>query len=108
MEEATPSLTLIARSYGFRPGRSTHDAQRVLFSKLQKKGKEDNRKNHILELDIEKCFDRINHEAILERIIAPKYVHNGLLRCLKSGTNPQFPQQGTPQGGVSALRSVHR
>ena len=104
--EPAHEATFHARSYGFRPGRSTHDAQRVLFSKLQKKGKEDNRKNRILELDIEKCFDRINHEAILKRIIAPQYVLNGLHRCLKSGTNPHFPQQGTPQGGVGALRSV--
>lgn len=54
----------------------------------------------ILELDIEKCFDRISHKAILDRTIAPEFIINGLHRCLKSGVNPQFPEQGTPQGGV--------
>ena len=54
----------------------------------------------VLELDIEKCFDRISHKAILNRVIAPKFIINGLSRCLKSGVNPKFPEQGTPQGGV--------
>ncbi len=54
----------------------------------------------ILELDIEKCFDRISHKAILEKVIAPEFIINGLRKCLKTGTNPEFPNQGTPQGGV--------
>lgn len=48
-----------ADSYGFRPGRSAHDAQKQIFNNLRSycKGYE----KRILELDIEKCFDRINH-----------------------------------------------
>ncbi|MDJ0511693.1 MAG: reverse transcriptase domain-containing protein [Crocosphaera sp.] len=87
-----------ARSYGFRPGRSAHDAQKILFLNLcsNKNGKS----KRILELDIEKCFDRINHTTIMERVIAPLAIKLGLWRCLKSGVNPEFPEQGTPQGGV--------
>ncbi|WP_365975517.1 reverse transcriptase domain-containing protein [Moorena sp. SIO4G3] len=54
----------------------------------------------IIELDIEKCFDRISHSCIMERLIAPSKVKTGIFRCLKSGVSVQFPEQGTPQGGV--------
>ncbi|MGB5595921.1 MAG: reverse transcriptase domain-containing protein [Crocosphaera sp.] len=86
------------RSYGFRPGRSAHDAQKIIFNNLRSccKGYE----KRILELDIEKCFDRISHTSIMERVIAPNTIKLGLWRCLKAGTNPEFPEQGTPQGGV--------
>ena len=36
----------------------------------------------------------------MERVIAPKAIKLGLWRCLKAGVNPEFPEQGTPQGGV--------
>ncbi len=87
-----------ARSYGFRPGRSTHDAQKYIFDNLKSHVNGINKK--ILELDIEKCFDRIKHESIMERIIAPQVVKQRLRQCLTSGVNPEFPHQGTPQGGV--------
>lgn len=56
----------------------------------------------MIELDIEKCFDRISHKSIMDRLIAPKGVKTGILRCLKAGVNPAFPEQGTPQGGVAS------
>ena len=96
--EPAHEATFHARSYGFRPGRSTHDAQKALFLKLKSDRNGVNKR--VLEIDIEKCFDRISHKAILERVIAPEYIIGGLRRCLKSGINPQFPNQGTPQGGV--------
>ena len=87
-----------ARSYGFRVGRSAHDAQKVIFMNLNKARKGWTKR--VLELDIEKCFDTISHEAILNRVICPKYLKRGINKCLKAGVNPQFPDQGTPQGGV--------
>ncbi|MHC5721104.1 MAG: reverse transcriptase domain-containing protein, partial [Nostoc sp.] len=54
----------------------------------------------VIELDIEKCFDRINHSAIMDELTAPKGLKLGIFRCLKAGINPEFPEQGTPQGGV--------
>lgn len=87
-----------AKSYGFRPGRSAHDAQKMLFLALNSNHK--GFEKRILELDIEKCFDRIYHTSIMERVIAPKTIKLSLWRCLKSGVNPEFPEQGTPQGGV--------
>ena len=96
--EPAHEATFHARSYGFRPGRSTHDAQRLLFNNLNSrcKGKD----KRVLEIDIAKCFDRISHKAILDRVISPEFIIDGIRRCLRSGINPQFPNQGTPQGGV--------
>lgn len=87
-----------SHSYGFRPGRSTHDAQKVIFCNLN--SRINGKSKRILELDIEKCFDRINHSTIMEKIIAPGFIKSGLYKCLKVGINPEFPEQGTPQGGV--------
>jgi 5-methylcytosine-specific restriction endonuclease McrA len=36
----------------------------------------------------------------MERLIAPSGIKLGIFRCLKAGVNPEFPEQGTPQGGV--------
>ena len=36
----------------------------------------------------------------MERLIAPRGLKLGIFRCLKSGVNPEYPEQGTPQGGV--------
>jgi len=114
--EPAHEATFHARSYGFRTGRSAHDAQKILFINLgsQAKGKE----KRVIELDIEKCFDRINHSSIMERLIAPLGIKTGIFRCLKSGVNPGFPKQGTPQGGVvspllanialNGIESIHR
>jgi RNA-directed DNA polymerase len=96
--EPAHEATFHARSYGFRPGRSAHDAQRHLFQNLHK-GSNGSTKR-ILELNIEKCFDRINHSKIMEMVIAPQKIKLGLFRSLKIGVNPEFPHQGTPQGGV--------
>ena len=96
--EPAHEATFHARSYGFRPGRACHDAQRMLYNNLSSHCHGINKR--VLELDIEKCFDRISHKAILEKVIAPEFIIKGIERCLKSGVNPEFPEQGTPQGGV--------
>lgn len=96
--EPAHEATFHANSYGFRPGRGAHDAQEHLFVRLTSTAK--GYEKRILEIDIEKCFDTINHTAIMERLIAPKGLKQGIYRCLKAGTNPGFPHQGTPQGGV--------
>lgn len=95
--EPAHEATFHARSYGFRPGRSTHDAQKVIFLNL--KSNSNGSTKRILELDIEKCFDRIAHKQLLPEIIAPQFAMAGLIKCLNSGVNPEFPAQGVPQGG---------
>lgn len=89
-----------ARSYGFRTGRSAHDAQKILFLNLNSKA--NGYQKRVIELDIKKCFDRISHTSIMDNLIAPKRLKLGIFRCLKAGTNVGFPEQGTPQGGVAS------
>ena len=96
--EPAHEATFHARSYGFRPGRSAHDAQKQTANNLtsNKKGWT----KRVIELDIKKCFDRISHTTIMKNLIAPRSIKEGIFRCLKAGTNIGFPDRGTPQGGV--------
>jgi RNA-directed DNA polymerase len=96
--EPAHEATFHARSYGFRTGRSAHDAQKILYNNLRSTCNGIDKR--VIELDIEKCFDRINHSAIMDNLIAPAGLKLGIFRCLKAGTNVGFPDQGTPQGGV--------
>ncbi|NES43129.1 reverse transcriptase domain-containing protein [Moorena sp. SIO2C4] len=96
--EPAHEATFHAKSYGFRTGRCAQDAQKQLFNNLRSNS--NGIKKRIIELDIKKCFDRISHNAIMIRLIAPTGLKHGIFRCLKAGINPEFPEQGTPQGGV--------
>ncbi len=98
--EPAHEATFHARSYGFRTGRSAHDAQKYVFDNLKSQVK--GYQKRVIELDIEKCFDRISHSAIMDNLIAPAGLKLGIFRCLKAGTNVGFPEQGTPQGGVAS------
>ena len=114
--EPAHEATFHARSYGFRPGRSAHDAQKYLFNNLRNTCHGTDKR--VIELDIEKCFDRINHTSIMKNLIASSRLKLGIFRCLKAGINPEFPEQGTPQGGVvspllanialNGIESIHR
>ena len=114
--EPAHEATFHARSYGFRTGRSAHDAQRYILNNLSSTS--NGIEKRVIELDIEKCFDRINHSAIMDELIAPKGLKLGIYQCLKAGVNPEFPEQGTPQGGVvspllanivlNGIESIHR
>ena len=96
--EPAHEATFHARSYGFRCGRSAHDAQKNLFHNLRSQSNGIDKR--VIELDIASCFDQINHSSIMDKLIAPLGVKIGIFRCLKSGVNPGYPEQGTCQGGV--------
>ena len=71
---------------GFRPGRSAHDAQKQLFLILSSSST--GIEKRVIELDIEKYFDRISHTTIMNNLIAPKGLKIGIFRCLKTGIHP--------------------
>jgi RNA-directed DNA polymerase len=85
-------------SYGFRPGRSCHDAVAAIFNSIRYVPK------YVLDADITKCFDRINHEALLRKVSTFPKLNRVIKSWLKSGVmegKTLFPtEEGTPQGGV--------
>lgn len=87
-----------ANSYGFRPGRSCHDAIEAIFSSMRRKAK------YVLDADIAKCFDRINHQALLDKLQTNPKLRRQIKAWLKSGVvdnGSLFPtEQGTMQGGT--------
>ncbi len=90
------------RSHGFRPGRSTWDAAQDIFNSTKSNAITFSGK--ILELDIEKCFDRIDHKYLMQTICLPKQYKMGIWGALKAGVRVGYERQdteeGTPQGGV--------
>lgn len=85
-------------SYGFRPGRSPHDAIEAVFNFIRLKPK------FVLKADIEKCFDKINHQALLDKLFTIQPIAKLVRGWLKAGIVDQgqtlFPETGVPQGGV--------
>jgi RNA-directed DNA polymerase len=90
------------RSYGFRPGRSAWDAAQDIF--LTTKSNVTNFSKKVLELDIEKCFDKIDHKYLMQKVCLPKQYKTGTWKALKAGVMIGFQREdtteGTPQGGV--------
>ena len=85
-------------SYGFRPGRSAHDAIGRIFQNINKTAK------WVLDADIAKCFDRIDHIALLAKIDSIKPLKRQVRQWLKAGImeDRKYTRTtaGTPQGGV--------
>jgi RNA-directed DNA polymerase len=86
-----------AHSYGFRPGRSCHDAIGAIFMAVSRKEK------YVLDADIAKCFDRIEQQALLEKVNASPFVRRQIKAWLKAGVmegEKLFPtEKGVMQGG---------
>lgn len=87
-----------SNSYGFRPGRSVHDAIKQIKNAIQKKPK------YVLDADIAKCFDKINHLSLLKKLGYTGKIRQQIKAWLKSGVIDQkvftTTSEGTPQGGV--------
>ncbi|CAD5915843.1 putative reverse transcriptase [Planktothrix tepida] len=85
-------------SYGFRPGRSAHDAMSRIFQSISKG------EYYILDADISKCFDQINHDYLLSKIDCPSTIKAQIRQWLKAGVMDngifEATEAGTPQGGV--------
>jgi group II intron reverse transcriptase/maturase len=88
-------------SYGFRPGRSAHDALDALMVGIGRR-----KVGWVLDVDVRGFFDAIDHEWLVkfvEHRIADRRVIRHIVKWLKAGVleeGRQIPtEQGTPQGG---------
>lgn len=89
-------------SYGFRPGRSAHQALEALRSATMVMGG-----GWVLEADIESFFDSVDH-ARMQEILRQKVRDGVILRLIGKWLNAgvmeagsvHYPESGTPQGGV--------
>ena len=90
-------------SYGFRPGRSCHDAIASLFLSLRGKSR------FVLDADIQKCFDQMNHEKLLKKLATFDQMENQIAAWLKADIMVGYLKrpdeilqslEGTPQGGI--------
>ena len=100
--EAVYEQSFLDCSYGFRPGRSAHQALRLVQNQTVKMAGK-----CVLEVDIRKFFDSLDHRQL--RNIVRKRVRDGvLLRLIAKWLNAgvmkdgalEYPEAGTPQGGV--------
>jgi RNA-directed DNA polymerase len=86
-------------SYGFRPGRSVHDAIGALFGMLSHKDK------YVLDADIQGCFDNIAHSPLLDKLATYPTLRRTIKGWLKAGVLAdgtwQPTERGSPQGGVA-------
>jgi len=87
-------------SYGFRPGRSAHDAVRAAQRYVQ------GGKSWVVDMDIAKFFDHVNHDILMNRIakaVRDKRVLRLIGAYLRAGVMVEgvvlMTEEGTPQGG---------
>src|SRR5438093_4213206 len=92
--------TFSAQSFGFRPGKSAQDAVRAAQNYIQAG------KDWVVDMDITKFFDRVNHDILMQRIgqtIRDKRVLRLMGKYLRAGVMiegvVQSSEEGTPQGG---------
>jgi RNA-directed DNA polymerase len=92
--------TFSEHSYGFRPGRRAHDAV------LAAQGYVQSGRRIVVDVDLEKFFDRVNHDILIERL-RKRIGDAGMIRLVRAYLNSgimsngvvQERYQGTPQGG---------
>jgi RNA-directed DNA polymerase len=92
--------TFSEHSYGFRPGRSAHDAVLTAQSYVQ------SGRRVVVDVDLEKFFDRVNHDILIDRL-QKRLGDAGVIQLIRAYLNSgimddgvvQQRHQGTPQGG---------
>jgi RNA-directed DNA polymerase len=88
-------------SYGFRPGRSCQDAIEAIYLTIKQKAK------YVLDADISKCFDRIDHKALISKIHTYPTLTRQIQAWLRAGYmdgKELFPtNDGTPPWVISPL-----
>jgi RNA-directed DNA polymerase len=92
--------TFSPHSYGFRPGKSAHDAVLAAQSFVQ------SGRRIVVDVDLEKFFDRVDHDILIDRL-RRKIPDPGVIRLVRAYLNADIVAgdavikrtRGTPQGG---------
>lgn len=79
-------------SYGFRPGRSCHDAVEAILRGIS----QSREGQFVLDADLKKCFDHIDHVALIKRLRTWPQLERQIQAWLKAG----ILDGGAEQGGV--------
>src|ERR1700730_13096212 len=95
-------------SYGFRPGRSAHDAVLAAQRYVQ------DGRHWVVDVDLEKFFDRVNHDVLMGRLVR-RISDSRLLRLIRRYLNAGMMAdgvlmerlEGTPQGGPLTPLVLH-
>jgi len=94
-------------SYGFRKGRSTHDALANIQKQLHPTRHGPSVYQYVIEGDIKGCFDNVDHHLLMNRLrkrISDRKTLALVLAFLKAGVmidgTVRNPVAGTPQGGI--------
>ena len=82
-----------ASSYGFRPGRNAHQAVKAA------RGYVAEGRRWTVDLDLEKFFDRVNHDVLLARV-GRKVKDPGVLKLIR-----RYLEAGLMEGGIASARS---
>lgn len=84
-------------SFGFRPGRSCHDAIEAIYTSIKQKAK------FALETDISRCFDQINQKSLLAKLQTfprlQRQIKAWLQAGVMEGVELKPTTKGAPQGG---------
>ena len=83
-----------ANSYGFRPGRSAHDAIAAIFLSIKRMPK------YVLETDVAKCFDQIDQRALCEKLNTSPRFSRQIRAWLKAGVMEGEHFRETPTGAA--------
>lgn len=99
--EAVYEQDFLDCSFGFRPGRSAHDALHRLRDRASRMGAV------VLEVDIQAFFDSLDHthlRGFLDQRVRDGVIRRVIDKWLKAGVledgSVSYPEAGTPQGGV--------
>ena len=93
--------TFSHHSYGFRPGRSAHEAVQAAQAYVQ------SGRRVVVDVDLEKFFDRVNHDILIDRV-QKRIGDAGVIRLIRAYLNSGIMMDGVVQERARGRRKAVR